>query len=375
MASLSLLLALPLASAVSVTPITSVPQLNEKIRSDGGAVGFLSQANYESVQSVLPKEPMLTVSIFTHAEDVEASVRNGSLLAGLFSSCPTNDDGAFNLFGAGLVTPRASFFKPSTNASDPMDSMDLRIAWDAAIVQAISEGDYEALESKYWASNKFDSVGAFTCSISTTNFAFPSAANATGLLKKVLETKTLTVAALGPSNWGYQGNYQVANPTGLWPEYMMNIFDKFNAAYGGDINLVRKFESSSASVMNLIANDEADLTEPYWTVSAFHEGVARTQTFDYSCTVLGTESCFFTSSLADGGVSDDNEDESFPRWAIALIVVLSLLAIGGIIFTCVLISSEKAGKPLFYSTLNSSDKGVGKHDSVASIDMKAGVNA
>ena len=71
-------------------------------------------------------------------------------------------------------------------------------------MRAIEEGGYQSLEAKYFASNGFDSVAAFSCGIDPEKFPFPPAAEATGLLAAALTRGTLRVGALGPSNWGYQ---------------------------------------------------------------------------------------------------------------------------------------------------------------------------
>jgi len=354
-----LLLASTLAAeAVHSGPIKNLQELNEHIAANPetswAKVGFLSQGNYDSVKSVLPKSTddggPLTVVISQDIAEIEQEVLDGNLAAGLSTSCPDNTNGQFNTFGAGLITPRASFFTIGDESS-PTDSTQLKEAWDAAIIRSIADGDYETIESQYWESNKFDSVGAFTCSIDVSLFPFPPADQATGLLQKVLSTGVLTMGALGPNNWGYQGNYLISDPTGLWPDYVNKIFDKFNTAYGGNIQLNRVFNESSASVMQYVLDGTADLTEPYWTLSASHDDRARTHLFDLSCTVLGTESCFFSSSQSSAPTSESSNDDSFPGWAIAVIVILGLLLISGSAFLCLIICREKQGKPMFYSAL------------------------
>merc|ERR1719160_2463329 len=47
--------------------------------------------------------------------------------------------------------------------------------------------------------------------------------------------------------------------------------------------------------MNLILNGEADATEPYWTVDAYHDGTPRPHAFIYSCTTLGYDSTFLVA--------------------------------------------------------------------------------
>jgi hypothetical protein len=46
--------------------------------------------------------------------------------------------------------------------------------------------------------------------------------------------------------------------------------------------------------MDSVLGGSADLTEPYWTVSGWYNDRARSEHLDLSCSVLGTESIFFT---------------------------------------------------------------------------------
>mmetsp|Transcript_21503 Transcript_21503/g.34694 ORF Transcript_21503/g.34694 Transcript_21503/m.34694 type:complete len:400 (+) Transcript_21503:41-1240(+) len=348
--------------AKASSSIKNLFELNSAITnatSDAGkTVGFLSQANYQSVQSVLEESSAnggsLIVKVFPSSSIVEELVKNGSLVAGLFTSCPSNQQNEFNLFGATIVAPRSSFFTIA-NTSSPVDSSQLREAWDAAIVRFIEAGSFKNIETQYYNSDGFDAVGAWTCGVNPNSHPFPPAGQATGLLQRVLSTRVLRVGALGPSNWGFQGNYQLTNPAGLWPDVMNRIFEQFQQAYGTDIVLTRHFHFTSADVMNDVLTGNTDLTEPYWTVPAFHNNEARTKNFDISCTVLGTESCFFTNAQVAQVAqtpSSNNDDDTFPAWAVAVIVVLGSLTLLGVLFTCFLISREKSGKPIFYTPLN-----------------------
>ena len=52
-------------------------------------------------------------------------------------------------------------------------------------------GRYQTLESKYFKSNGFDTVAAFTCGVDPAKFPYPPAASATGALGRALARKTL----------------------------------------------------------------------------------------------------------------------------------------------------------------------------------------
>jgi hypothetical protein len=222
---LSVLLCICGTTAASL--IQSVNELSAAINAaqsaEGRTVGFLSQGNYDAVASVLPRHEngggQLRTLIFGSLDELEAAVVSGEIVAGLSTSRPHNDDGHLIEFSASLITLRASMLKPSLSGG-ALDSQQLREAWDASVVRAIHEGTYSALEAQYFASNQFDSVAAFTCGIDPGKFPFPDASSATGLLAQVLSSGKLKVAALGPYDWGYQGNYSADPPTGLWADYL-----------------------------------------------------------------------------------------------------------------------------------------------------------
>ena len=332
----------------SMAIIDSVNQLSAAIEAGPlRTVGFLSQGNYDAVASVLPKHEdnggLLKVQLYDSLEEIESAVVNGDILAGGSTSRPANEDGHLSEFPSSLITMRAPMFAPP----GAIDSQQLREAVDAALVRAIAAGDYQQLESQYFASNAFDSVAAFTCGLDATYFPFPSAASASGLLLDVLTNKELRVGALGPSNWGYQGGYAdadgnaVADPEGFWPDYMNAIFDQFVLAYPG-VSMSRVWNGTSNGVMDDVVAGRAHLTEPYWTVSAWYNGRARSEHLELGCTVLGTESIFFTKGA---GVAT----EVLPDWAIAVIAVGCSLFVLECLVLVFMTAKEKAGDPIFTS--------------------------
>eukprot|EP00325_Prymnesiales_sp_UTEX-LB-985_P009950 CAMPEP_0174702498 /NCGR_PEP_ID=MMETSP1094-20130205/6762_1 /TAXON_ID=156173 /ORGANISM="Chrysochromulina brevifilum, Strain UTEX LB 985" /LENGTH=354 /DNA_ID=CAMNT_0015900277 /DNA_START=62 /DNA_END=1126 /DNA_ORIENTATION=+ len=335
-----------------MTVIETVNQLAAAIESGPlRKVGFLSQGNYDAVASVLPPLKAedggtLEVEFYDNLDDLEAAVVSGDILAAGSTSRPHNDDGHLSEFPSSLITMRAPMFEPPGSTRD---SQQLREAIDAAIVRAIVAKEYQRIESKYFASNAFESVAAFTCGLDPDYYPFPPAADATGLLADVLTSKELRIGALGPSNWGYQGTYADANgavndsPTGLWPEYLDAILAQFVANYP-DITMVRVWNSTSNGVMDDVLSGRAHMTEPYWTVSAYYKGRARSEHLELGCTVLGTESIFFTK-----GAGASANKEVLPIWSIVVIAVGGAAILAAVAFVVMLVTKEKAGTPMFYS--------------------------
>jgi len=343
-----------LATAAATMRVDSINSLNAAIHAGPvSAVGFLSQGNYDAIASILPKTMdnggPLAVRIFDNLESLEAAVMSGEVLAGLSTSRPENEDGHLVEFPASLITMRAPMFRENADGNALLDSQKLREALDAATIRAIHQGEYERLETQYFASNQFDSVAAFTCGINPDNFPFPAAADATGLLSRVLNTSTLLVGALGPSDWGYQGNYLEADPPGFWPEYMNAILARFTQAYPG-VSIARVFNGTSDGVMDDLKEGRTDVTEIYWTVSGYYQGRARSENFDLGCTVLGTESIFFTNSGSANA-------SALPSWAIGVIAAAAVLVALLLCFVYVMMQAERQGKPIF-RRLDDAPKGV-----------------
>jgi hypothetical protein len=251
-------------------------------------VGVLSQANYDSVHHLLPStvEPM----IFSHKDDLLQHTRNGSVHASVMSSLPADSSGLV-MFSSTLVSPRGMF------TAEPADT--LRFAIDAAIVRAL----HDNVDSKAAAKNQpFEYVAVHTCKTNQVNlFPFPDPAQG-DRLQKAIERGYLRVAALGPkgvtragpgSNWGPAGDYSAVPPTGFYPEFLDAVEAAFRANYSVDFQ--RVWADSSPGVMDLLLNDEADTTEPYMTIDAFHAGRSRTHSFIFSCTTLGTDSTFLVA--------------------------------------------------------------------------------
>lgn len=142
------------------------------------------------------------------------------------------------------------------------------------------------------------------------------------------------------------------------------MLDKFAQAYPG-IALERVWNTSSDGVMESVLSGAADLTEPYWTVSGYYKDRARSEHLELGCTVLGTESIFFTrfpisppppisppqpppiAPVADGAESKVED------WMVALIAVGALALLAACSLIAFMAAREKAGRPMF-TTLDAS---------------------
>merc|ERR1712226_796217 len=151
-------------------------ELNTAIRNGPNRkIGFLSIPNYESVQGVLDDsvEPV----IFSDSHEVVTNVENGTLLAGLISSAPSNTENTLHVFTSTLISPRACLL--------PLDrgrSSDMITAIDAAIARIQHAGkDFRLAESN----PPFEFLAVHTCKPDKLDkFGFPEATAATGDLKQ-----------------------------------------------------------------------------------------------------------------------------------------------------------------------------------------------
>eukprot|EP00928_Gymnodinium_smaydae_P078902 TRINITY_DN62959_c0_g1_i1.p1 TRINITY_DN62959_c0_g1~~TRINITY_DN62959_c0_g1_i1.p1 ORF type:complete len:363 (-),score=56.29 TRINITY_DN62959_c0_g1_i1:60-1148(-) len=295
-------------------------------------VGFISQANYDSVHTVLPSNTEAV--IVEHTDELVEMVRNGTLVAGLLSGVPPNEDKALHTFTSTLISPRAVLLSKDANAADMNDAI------DAAIVRIQKASKDHAIAR---SNPPFEFVAIRTCrSDDEAKFPFPAAGTATGTLAAALTARTFTMSALGPSDWGNDGDYTATPPTGYWPDYVRALEAELKTAYGTDIKITRQWHTSSAGVMNAIANGQAHFTEPYMTVDAFHNGRSRKSSFERSCTTLGYDSTFFTRRSPPVAV-----DDTVPVGVIAGGVIAGVVAVILAAFVVYLVMRERRGKPVF----------------------------
>ncbi|CEM17510.1 unnamed protein product [Vitrella brassicaformis CCMP3155] len=112
----------------------------------------------------------------------------------------------------------------------------------------------------------------------------------------VLKNRTLRVGALGPYDWGPDGNYTKVPPEGFWPDYLAEIVSRLGAFYGMEVQIERVFFADSKELLETLDDGESappekriDMTEPYYILSALdHTDRPRQERFLTSCTTLGT---------------------------------------------------------------------------------------
>jgi hypothetical protein len=136
--------------------------------------------------------------------------------------------------------------------------------------------------------------------------------------------------------------------------------------------------------MESVLSGAADLTEPYWTVSGFYKGRARSEHLELGCTVLGTESIFFTRAPISPPpppipslppalevVNLATGDDTIADWLIALIAVgaVTLLALCALVG--LMAAREKAGRPMFTTLDASVDAAGAKSQTAVTVGGKA----
>jgi len=246
-------------------------------------MGFLSDANYRSIHTVL--SPMVVPVIYSDTDDLYAAVENGNVVAAMISGLP--DTQRFSVFSTGLISPRTFQMKPGA------DSRHLMEAVDAAVVRTHNAAEVLQAQER---NPPFQAVEVHTCrSDDPSKVPFPDNASATGLLQDVLQTRRLRILAYGSADdkpdWHQDGNYQVDPPTGFWPDYMESWMAHFKAAYGNDIVLERVWMTSGGT--DLVLNGTIHMTEPYYIYENLWDDRPKKQNHEFSCVVMGYEQQFF----------------------------------------------------------------------------------
>lgn len=266
-----------------VNQISSRAKLNAAIEvGPNHKMGFLSEANYKSIHTVLSSKVQPVV--FTSTSELYHAVENGTVVAAMISGQP---DTKFSVFSTDLISPRAFQMMPGS------DSRDLMEAVDAAVVRSHNAADILHAEE---SSPPFEAVEIHTCkSDDPTKVPFPDAANATGLLQDVLQTRRLRVLAYGTPeskpDWHADGNYKVDPPTGFWPTYMDLWMGHFRKAYGDDIVLERVWMKAGGTEM--VLNGTIHMTEPYYIYENLYNDRVKKWSHEFSCIIMGYEQQFF----------------------------------------------------------------------------------
>eukprot|EP00401_Gymnodinium_catenatum_P000505 CAMPEP_0117554824 /NCGR_PEP_ID=MMETSP0784-20121206/50954_1 /TAXON_ID=39447 /ORGANISM="" /LENGTH=477 /DNA_ID=CAMNT_0005352003 /DNA_START=69 /DNA_END=1498 /DNA_ORIENTATION=- len=258
--------------------ITSRHELNAAIESGPNRnMGFLSEANYRSVHTVLSSK--VVPKIFTTTSELYDAVERGEVVAGLISGQP--DASRFSVFSTDLVSPRSFQMKPGPDSEDEKNP-------------------------------PFQAVEVHTCRADDLRkVPFPDAAAATGLLRDVLQTKRLRILAYGADDdkpdWHADGNYQVDPPVGFWPDYMNFWMAHFQEAYGSDIVLERVWMKAGGTEM--VLNGSIHMTEPYYIYENLWDDRVKKWSHEFSCVVMGYEQQFFAKAPTVSAPSDADATE------------------------------------------------------------------
>jgi len=245
-------------------------------------MGFLSEANYKTVHTVLSSqvEPV----IYTSTDDLYKAVEDGTVLGALMSGQP---DAKFIAFSTDLISPRAFQMMPGSTSRDLLEAV------DAAVVRSHNAADIRRAEER---NPPFKAVEVHTCrSDDVSKVPFPDSGTATGLLADVLANKRLRILSYGlpddKPDWHQDGNYQVDPPTGFWPDYMDSWMGHFREAYGSDIILERVWMTAGGT--DNVLNGTIHMTEPYYIYENLYNDRLKKWSHAFSCIVMGYEQQFF----------------------------------------------------------------------------------
>jgi len=267
---------LELDKAISTTNVTSDPDLVK--------VGFISVGNYDNVKHLVSSQ--MTPVYYDNVTSIIDDVVSGNLVAGMSVNRPGNE--SVIEFGSGAIAVRGFMFKRVATAH----TSSIQAAINGAVVSLAESQALRELKQQYYFDFGIDTVEVRTCAgdISTYH-AFAEESRNT----------TITIGRLGPYNWGNLGNYLADPATGFFPDYMsllaIELKDSLN------ISLVYKWYPTSQKTMDALEAGEYDCTDMYWTQPALFThtqdnqsvSVSRSEHFDWSCAVLGTDNVFFTA--------------------------------------------------------------------------------
>ena len=322
------LCAVPAARATSQTyeDILNLVALNDALENGPTkTIGFLSEGNYLSVKHELSSvtEPLY----YSTKDELYDAVKDGSVLGSLTSG--THEDPDLHTFGSEQISLHAMF----TRRDSPLIN-----AIDRALVNIIERGGVEEVARQ---NSPYRALVAHSCSPSSDHFDWPLLQNNT----------VITVAALGPYNWGtYDGDYTTTPYTGFWPDYYEEIRAEFLRQY--NITFVRKWYSTSTALLQSINEQETNVTEPYMIVGSSHAGLSRKSSFEISCITSATQNLYFTaksvSSEAAGDSGRDSTSKKSTNQGLMIGVLCACAALAAMCFAmAVTIKQERAGNPLF----------------------------
>lgn len=302
----------------ALASIGSLNDLKTALRQTPNAsVAFIGEGDFASVKKVLPPSSLeggdWTVTFIDDSADMELAVLNGTVLAGHLAGLPVNADGDLATFQSGVVSPRAFFLPPCEGGDastccvgDESDPAGLLAAIDASVMRLT--GKPGAFLNMTEANAPFPGMACWTCAtdenatLATGGADGGDASGAyTGALKRVADSGILRVGALGPFDFGVDGDYTVNPPKGFWPSYLDGVVKELAIVLGVDsVAIERLYETTSNGVLQLLLDGKADITEPYYATSGLFGALdqPRRDIFPQSCTTVGYEGTFFVKSSA-----------------------------------------------------------------------------
>jgi hypothetical protein len=187
---------------------------------------------------------------------------------------------------------------------DPNSANDLTRAVDAAMMELLgTQGWFHDLRT---SSGYMNALSVFSCTPSSERWEYPAAAEATGILARVLSTGKLRVAGVKWSGGAADYSTDPDNPTGFWPMYLQAVVDKMEEHYAVPIVLERVYYDTSVLLVDAVASGaEVDMSEPYYYLSGFHLNTPRIESLAFSCVTAGTASKFFTK--AGSGITSTDQ--------------------------------------------------------------------
>lgn len=193
------------------------------------------------------------------------------------------------------------------------DSTDLSSAVDAALMELQgTAGWFSQLNTDHGSSY----MQINSCTADPTKWDYPAAAAATGLLRRVLASGELKVAATpwaaGTTSYcapdaascGGSAALGVQDPTGYWVDMMSSIAEKLSLNYNQPITVRRVYYDNSDLVNDAVANSPelVDMSEPYYYLGSSFNNNPRFEHFHFSCITAAASTSFFTS--VGSGITD-----------------------------------------------------------------------
>ena len=177
---------------------------------------------------------------------------------------------------------------------DEYDSEQLTMAVDAALMELHGSSWFHQLRT---TTGYMNALNVGTCTPDSTMWQYPAEDQACGLLKRVLDSGELKVAGVKWSGASADYLTDELNPTGFWPQMMMDIAAKMSAHYGKTISVKRVYYPNSVLVnVEVAKGEEVDMSEPYYYLGGFHQGDPRIEVLSFSCVTSGIASKFFTKA-------------------------------------------------------------------------------